>query len=226
MKERLDEKDKIFLAGSKGMVGSSIKRALENLGYGKNDTIQNLLTPSRKELDLSDQKAVEKSLSDLTNAAKENSNLLAYSIEAIKNRATIGEVSKALEEVYGRHFATSLSVSGVYGKHFENDEDFMNVKDKVEGFEKFNGRRPRVLIVKMGQDGHDRGAKIVATSFADIGFDIDMGPLFQSPKDVAKDAVENDVHAIGVSTLAAGHKTLVPELMNSLKELDLSLIHI
>ncbi|MDC3154776.1 methylmalonyl-CoA mutase [Pelagibacteraceae bacterium] len=166
------------------------------------------------------QKAVEKSLSDLTNAAKENSNLLAYSIEAIKNRATIGEVSKALEEVYGRHFATSLSVSGVYGKHFENDEDFMNVKDKVEGFEKSNGRRPRVLIVKMGQDGHDRGAKIVATSFADMGFDVDMGPLFQSPKDVAKDAIENDVHAIGVSTLAAGHKTLVPELMKSLKELD------
>ena len=166
------------------------------------------------------QKAVEKSLSELTNAAKENSNLLAYSIEAIKNRATIGEVSKALEEVYGRHFATSLSVSGVYGKHFENDEDFMNVKDKVEGFEKSNGRRPRVLIVKMGQDGHDRGAKIVATSFADMGFDVDMGPLFQSPKDVAKDAIENDVHAIGVSTLAAGHKTLVPELMKSLKELD------
>ena len=145
---------------------------------------------------------------------------MAYSIEAIKNRATIGEVSKALEEVYGRHFATSLSVSGVYGKHFENDEDFMNVKDKVEGFEKSNGRRPRVLIVKMGQDGHDRGAKIVATSFADMGFDVDMGPLFQSPKDVAKDAIENDVHAIGVSTLAAGHKTLVPELMKSLKELD------
>ncbi len=166
------------------------------------------------------QKAVEKSLSDLTNAAKENLNLLAYSIEAIKNRATIGEVSKALEEVYGRHFATSLSVSGVYGKHFENDEDFTNVKDKVEGFEKSNGRRPRVLIVKMGQDGHDRGAKIVATSFADMGFDVDMGPLFQSPKDVAKDAIENDVHAIGVSTLAAGHKTLVPELMKSLKELD------
>ena len=96
----------------------------------------------------------------------------------------------------------------------------MNVKDKVEGFEKSNGRRPRVLIVKMGQDGHDRGAKIVATSFADMGFDVDMGPLFQSPKDVAKDAIENDVHAIGVSTLAAGHKTLVPELMKSLKELD------
>ena len=167
-----------------------------------------------------DQKAVDESLAKLVTAAKEDSNLLARSIDAIKNRATVGEVSKALEQVYGRHFATSLSVSGVYGKHFEGDEDFMNVTKKVNIFEEENGRRPRVLVVKMGQDGHDRGAKIVATSFADMGFDVDMGPLFQSPKDVAKDAIENDVHAIGVSTLAAGHKTLVPELMKSLKEID------
>ena len=167
-----------------------------------------------------DQKAVDESLAKLVTAAKEDSNLLARSIDAIKNRATVGEVSKALEQVYGRHFATSLSVSGVYGKHFEGDEDFMNVTKKVNIFEEENGRRPRVLVVKMGQDGHDRGAKIVATSFADMGFDVDMGPLFQSPKDVAKDAIENDVHAIGVSTLAAGHKTLIPELMKSLKEID------
>ena len=167
-----------------------------------------------------DQKAVDESLAKLVTAAKEDSNLLARSIDAIKKRATVGEVSKALEQVYGRHFATSLSVSGVYGKHFEGDEDFMNVTKKVNIFEEENGRRPRVLVVKMGQDGHDRGAKIVATSFADMGFDVDMGPLFQSPKDVAKDAIENDVHAIGVSTLAAGHKTLVPELMKSLKEID------
>ena len=167
-----------------------------------------------------DQKAVDESLAKLVTAAKEDSNLLARSIDAIKNRATVGEVSKALEQVYGRHFATSLSVSGVYGKHFEGDEDFMNVTKKVNIFEEENGRRPRFLVVKMGQDGHDRGAKIVATSFADMGFDVDMGPLFQSPKDVAKDAIENDVHAIGVSTLAAGHKTLVPELMKSLKEID------
>ena len=167
-----------------------------------------------------DQKAVDESLAKLVTAAKEDSNLLARSIDAIKNRATVGEVSKALEQVYGRHFATSLSVSGVYGKHFEGDEDFRHVTKKVNIFEEENGRRPRVLVVKMGQDGHDRGAKIVATSFADMGFDVDMGPLFQSPKDVAKDAIENDVHAIGVSTLAAGHKTLVPELMKSLREID------
>ena len=177
-----------------------------------------------KKLDLikksRNQKEVDHSLSELVSAAKEDKNLLEYSIDAIRNRATVGEVSKALESVFGRHFAKSLSVSGVYGKHFEGDQDFMNVSNKIDIFEKDFGRRPRVLVVKMGQDGHDRGAKIVATSFADLGFDVDMGPLFQSPKDVVKDAIENDVHAIGVSTLAAGHKTLVPELMKCLKESD------
>ena len=163
---------------------------------------------------------VGKSLLSLTNAAKEDKNLLEASIVAVRNRATVGEISKALEEVYGRHFATNLSVSGVYGKHFDNNKDFMKVSEKINIFENKHGRRPRVLVVKMGQDGHDRGAKIVATSFADLGFDVDMGPLFQTPKDVAKDAVENDVHAIGVSSLAAGHKTLVPELMHSLKDID------
>ena len=167
-----------------------------------------------------DTKAVEIALTNLTDAAKDETNLLIPCIEAIKLRATVGEVSKALEQVYGRHFAKSLSVSGVYGKHFEGDKEFMKVESKIKEFENVNGRRPRVLVVKMGQDGHDRGAKIVATSFADMGFDVDMGPLFQSPKDVAKDAIENDVHAIGVSTLAAGHKTLVPELMKGLKEID------
>ena len=167
-----------------------------------------------------DDKKVNESLLKLTHSAKEDQNLLEPTIQAIKNRATIGEVSKALEEVYGRHFATSLSVSGVYGKHFDKNEDFQNVANKIDSFSKKHGRRPRVLVVKMGQDGHDRGAKIVATSFADLGFDVDMGPLFQTPKDVAKDAIENDVHAIGVSTLAAGHKTLIPELMENLKDID------
>ena len=166
-------------------------------------------------------KDLEECLSRITDMAKNNSgNLLALSIEAIRARATVGEVSKALEDAFGRHYATNVGVSGVYGKFFEKDAKFMDIQNKINNFEKENGRRPRVLIVKMGQDGHDRGAKIVATSFADLGFDIDMGPLFQSPKDVAKDAIENDVHAIGVSTLAAGHKTLVPELMKSLKAID------
>ncbi len=162
-------------------------------------------------------------LSIITDAAKnKKGNLLELCVEAIRARGTVGEVSKALEDAFGRHYATNLGVSGVYGKFFEKDDKFMAIQNKINNFEKENGRRPRVLIVKMGQDGHDRGAKIVATSFADLGFDIDMGPLFQSPKDVAKDAIENDVHAIGVSTLAAGHKTLVPELMKQLKALDKS----
>ena len=166
---------------------------------------------------------LKEKLSIITEAAKnKKGNLLDLCVEAIRARGTVGEVSKALEDAFGRHYATNLGVSGVYGKFFEKDDKFMAIQNKINNFEKENGRRPRVLIVKMGQDGHDRGAKIVATSFADLGFDIDMGPLFQSPKDVAKDAIENDVHAIGVSTLAAGHKTLVPELMKQLKALDKS----
>ena len=166
---------------------------------------------------------LKEKLSIITEAAKnKKGNLLGLCVEAIRARGTVGEVSKALEDAFGRHYATNLGVSGVYGKFFEKDDKFMAIQNKINNFEKENGRRPRVLIVKMGQDGHDRGAKIVATSFADLGFDIDMGPLFQSPKDVAKDAIENDVHAIGVSTLAAGHKTLVPELMKQLKALDKS----
>jgi methylmalonyl-CoA mutase len=168
-----------------------------------------------------DDKILKSHLNKITEAAKGNTgNLLALSIEAMRARGTVGEVSKALEDAFGRHYATNVGVSGVYGKFFEKDEKFMDIQNKINIFEKEKGRRPRVLIVKMGQDGHDRGAKIVATSFADLGFDIDMGPLFQSPKDVAKDAIENDVHAIGVSTLAAGHKTLVPELMKSLNAID------
>ena len=166
---------------------------------------------------------LKEKLSIITEAAKnKKGNLLGLCVEAIRARGTVGEVSKALEDAFGRHYATNVGVSGVYGKFFEKDDKFMAIQNKINNFEKENGRRPRVLIVKMGQDGHDRGAKIVATSFADLGFDIDMGPLFQSPKDVAKDAIENDVHAIGVSTLAAGHKTLVPELMKQLKALDKS----
>ena len=166
---------------------------------------------------------LKEKLSIITEAAKnKKGNLLELCVEAIRARGTVGEVSKALEDAFGRHYATNVGVSGVYSKFFEKDDKFMAIQNKINNFEKENGRRPRVLIVKMGQDGHDRGAKIVATSFADLGFDIDMGPLFQSPKDVAKDAIENDVHAIGVSTLAAGHKTLVPELMKQLKALDKS----
>ena len=123
-----------------------------------------------------------------------------------------------MENVFGRHKAVSQSISGVYRKEYEGDEDFMNVESKVKDFEESHGRRPRILVVKLGQDGHDRGAKVIATAFADMGFDVDIGPLFQTPEEAARDAIENDVHIIGVSSQAAGHKTLVPILMNSLAE--------
>ena len=164
------------------------------------------------------EEACQNALIELEKCAKDDGNLIAFAIEAAKQRATVGEISLAMENVFGRHKAVSQSISGVYRKEYEGDEDFMNVEDKIKDFEKAQGRRPRILVVKLGQDGHDRGAKVIATAFADMGFDVDIGPLFQTPEEAARDAVENDVHIIGVSSQAAGHKTLIPILMNSLAE--------
>lgn len=165
-----------------------------------------------------DSAAVEKALSALTEAAKTGTgNLLALSIDAARLRATVGEISDALEAVYGRYQAQSKTISGVYGSSYENDEDWKHIQDDIEKFAETHGRRPRMLVCKMGQDGHDRGAKVIATSFADAGFDIDLSPMFSTPQEVAKQAVENDVHVVGVSSQAAGHKTLVPELIAALK---------
>jgi methylmalonyl-CoA mutase len=144
-------------------------------------------------------------------------NLLALAINAARARATVGEISDALEAVWGRHRASTQTVSGVYENMYSKKDEYGAVKTAVEEFAKSNGRRPRILVVKMGQDGHDRGAKVVATAFADMGFDVDMGPLFSTPAEVAKQAIENDAHIIGVSSLAAGHKTLIPDLINELK---------
>ena len=144
--------------------------------------------------------------------------MLKYAIDAARNRASVGEISDALETVFTRHRAIIRSVSGVYSSAFEGKEGLKNIKSQIKKFELKFGRRPRMLVVKLGQDGHDRGAKIIATSFADIGFDVDIGPLFQTPEEAAKQALENDVHVIGVSSQAAGHKTLVPELLKSLKK--------
>ena len=155
----------------------------------------------------------------LTTAARSGvGNLLALSIDAMRARATVGEVSDALEEVFGRYRATIQSVSGVYGAQFEQDDDWNAMKKDIEQFAHREGRRPRIMIAKLGQDGHDRGAKVVATAFADLGFDVDIGPLFQTPHEAARQAIENDVHALGISTLAAGHKTLVPAIVEALKE--------
>jgi len=164
------------------------------------------------------EEACQNALIELEKCAKDDGNLMAFAIEAAKQRATVGEISLAMENVFGRHKAVSQSISGVYRKEYEGDKDFMNVEDKIKAFEKAQGRRPRILVVKLGQDGHDRGAKVIATAFADMGFDVDIGPLFQTPEEAARDAIENDVHIIGVSSQAAGHKTLIPILMNSLAE--------
>ena len=165
-----------------------------------------------------DEAAVQAALAALTAAAKDNTgNLLDLAIQATRLRATVGEISDALEKIYGRHRATAQTVSGVYGAAFGEDSTVSEIKQKIDAFVAAEGRRPRIMIAKLGQDGHDRGAKVVASAFADLGFDVDVGPLFQTPEEAARQAVENDVHAVGVSTLAAGHKTLVPQLIAALK---------
>ena len=166
---------------------------------------------------------VEKALTAIRQSAKnKNDNLLSLAIEAAKHRATLGEISTAMEDVFGRYQATIRTISGVYSNELMNDDNYNKALNLTKEFEEKSGRRPRIMIAKMGQDGHDRGAKIVATSFADIGFDVDIGPLFQTPKEAAKQAAENDVHIIGISSLAAGHKTLVPEVIQELKAINRS----
>jgi methylmalonyl-CoA mutase len=168
-----------------------------------------------------DPEAVRQSLERLEQCASGGEgNLLECAVDAARRRATLGEISSALEKVWGRYKATTHIISGVYSAENMNDEEFKKSQRMVAAFEKAEGRRPRILVAKMGQDGHDRGSKVIATAFADIGFDVDIGPLFQTPREVARHAVENDVHVVGVSSLAAGHKTLVPQLIDELRKLD------
>ncbi len=161
---------------------------------------------------------VQKALSNIQKGAKSSENLLELAIIAARERATLGEISLAMEQVFGRFQATNRTISGVYSSTIQNNEDFKKALALSDKFEEFDGRRPRIMIAKMGQDGHDRGAKVIATSFADLGFDVDIGPLFQTPEEVAKQAIENDVHLIGASSLAGGHKTLIPELIEELRK--------
>ena len=166
-----------------------------------------------------DTKKVEAALEALTKAAEDNTgNLLELAVNAMRLRATVGEVSDALEKIYGRHRADTQKVTGVYAAAYDSAEGWEKLKVEIADFAKDFGRRPRVMIAKLGQDGHDRGAKVVATAYADLGFDVDIGPLFQTPEECARQAIENDVHALGVSTLAAGHKTLVPAIIAELKK--------
>jgi methylmalonyl-CoA mutase len=152
-------------------------------------------------------------------AATGEGNLLELAVDAARARATLGEISGALERVWGRHQAVIRSIAGVYRAEYGEDEDIARVRHQADEFAAVEGRRPRILVAKMGQDGHDRGAKVIATAYADLGFDVDIGPLFQTPEEVARQAMENDVHVVGVSSLAAGHKTLVPQLADELKRL-------
>ncbi|MBK8720928.1 MAG: methylmalonyl-CoA mutase [Saprospiraceae bacterium] len=173
------------------------------------------LKSSRKEQE------VQEKLEKITQAAKDNTgNLLELAIDAAKSRATLGEISLAMEKVFGRYVANNRLVSGVYSNEIKNDMQFQEAQRLADEFAKKEGRRPRILIAKLGQDGHDRGAKIIATSFADLGFDVDLGPLFQTPAEAARQAAENDVHILGISSLAAGHKTLVPETINELAKIN------
>jgi methylmalonyl-CoA mutase len=185
-----------------------------------NDMVRNQQVAQLAEIKTKrDSNKAAKSIQDLTECAKTgNGNLLAIAVEAARNRVTLGEISDALEVVFGRHKAQIKSISGVYSKAIKNDASFEKAKQLANKFAEKEGRRPRIMIAKMGQDGHDRGAKVVATGYADVGFDVDIGPLFQTPAEAAKQAVENDVHILGVSSLAAGHKTLVPQVIEELKK--------
>ena len=163
---------------------------------------------------------VKQALATITEACKTGTgNLLALAVDATRKRATLGEISDACESIFGRYKAVIRTISGVYSMEAQQDDSFKKARTMADEFAKIEGRRPRIMIAKMGQDGHDRGAKVVATAYADIGFDVDMGPLFQTPTEAAKQAVENDVHILGVSSLAAGHKTLVPQVIEELKKL-------
>ncbi|MEM7438354.1 MAG: methylmalonyl-CoA mutase, partial [Pseudomonadota bacterium] len=171
--------------------------------------------------DTRDAAACERALGVLEEAARSgNGNLLAAAVEAARARATVGEISDAMEAAFGRHRAEVKTLAGVYGSAYEGDEGFQQIQKDVENFAEVEGRRPRMLVVKMGQDGHDRGAKVIATAFADIGFDVDVGPLFQTPAEAAQDAIDNDVHVVGISSQAAGHKTLAPQMVQALRDND------
>ncbi|WP_324751624.1 methylmalonyl-CoA mutase [Roseovarius sp. Pro17] len=164
-----------------------------------------------------DEDACTATLAELERRAGEGGNLLEAAVEAARARATVGEISMSMEKVFGRHRAEVKTLAGVYGAAYEGDEGFAAIQKSVEDFAEEEGRRPRMLVVKMGQDGHDRGAKVIATAFADIGFDVDVGPLFQTPEEAAQDAIDNDVHVVGISSQAAGHKTLAPKLVEALR---------
>ena len=196
---------------------------LETLEVDNKEVLEMQIQSIEKIKQSRDQAEVDRCLASIQQAAESGSgNLLALAVEAARARATLGEISFAMEQAFGRYVATGKAVSGVYAKEVENNKDFGSAREKANRFADLEGRRPRIMVAKLGQDGHDRGAKVIASSFADLGFDVDIGPLFQTPEEAAKQAAENDVHILGVSSLAAGHKTLVPQTIQALKDLGRS----
>jgi methylmalonyl-CoA mutase len=190
------------------------RQQLERLASLKNTRDENAVLLALEEL----KEAAKLKMAENDQNLSAEKNLLALAVNAACLRATLGEISAALETVFGRHKAVINSFSGVYSKEIKDDNSFLKARKMTDQFAEQDGRRPRIMIAKMGQDGHDRGAKVVATGYADLGFDVDIGPLFQTPEESAKQAVENDVHILGVSSLAAGHKTLVPAVIKELKK--------
>ena len=197
---------------------SSNEKVVDILSIDNQDVREQQLNKLKIIKESRDEEICQQTLENIESTAKNGGNLLEVAIQAAKARATVGEISLAMENVFGRHQAVAQSISGVYRSEYEGDGEFMKIEEKIANFSIANGRRPRILVVKLGQDGHDRGAKVIATAFADMGFDVDIGPLFQTPEEAAKQAIENDVHILGVSTQAAAHKTLVPMLIEALKE--------
>ena len=197
---------------------SSNEKVVDILSIDNQDVREQQLNKLKIIKESRDEEICQQTLGNIESTARNGGNLLEVAIQAAKARATVGEISLAMENVFGRHQAIAQSISGVYRSEYEGDGEFMKIEEKIANFSTANGRRPRILVVKLGQDGHDRGAKVIATAFADMGFDVDIGPLFQTPEEAAKQAIENDVHILGVSTQAAAHKTLVPMLIEALKE--------
>jgi methylmalonyl-CoA mutase len=215
---RIDRGEEVIVGVNKYRVPEGEDEHLDTLEVDNRKVREQQIARLEKIRAERDESRTQAALQALTEGAKGDGNLLALSVEAARARATVGEISEAMEKVFGRYQAEVRSVAGVYGAAYDGDDGFERICKDVAAFAEEEGRRPRMLVVKMGQDGHDRGAKVIATAFADIGFDVDVGPLFQNPDEVARDAIENDVHVVGVSTQAAGHKTLVPALIEELKK--------
>ncbi|GAB5468735.1 MAG: methylmalonyl-CoA mutase [Rhodospirillales bacterium] len=214
---RIDRGEEVIVGVNK--YRSSAEEAIDILSIDNASVLAQQVARLKQVRAERDQAACDAALAALTAAAGDGSgNLLTLAVEAARARATVGEISDAMEQVFTRHRATIRSISGVYGSAYEGDAGFERIRAEIESFAEAEGRRPRLLVAKLGQDGHDRGAKVIATAFADIGFDVDIGPLFQTPAEAARQAVENDVHVVGISSQAAGHRTLVPELIAALKQ--------